>query len=295
MQTYADVFLSNGQFLAGLQSACIDLDKLQEYLGSEGNATIRKTLASAAPDEDGLAEVVTYSMIGTSTGRLVVESGPQVLTLPKKHRDIFCSGHRGGTVYQIDFISLEPRVARLVAELPTQRDVYESISGEIFAQELSRKEVKLAVLCALYGVSARRLSNMLAGKAIATEVIRQVKKYFAVGALVLRLREQLERCGYIENFYGRRLYLQNDSDNIMISHYLQSSAVDVALLGFSQMLSKFNGSGLEIKPLLVIHDALLVDVPPSQEQTFRELVSAGVTLDGLGSFPLSLDVVSRST
>ena len=290
---YAPTFISNGQFLSELRPACIDLDKLQGYLAAEDNATIRKTLISAVPEEGDLAERVTYSMVDTSTGRLVVRSGPQVLTLPKKYRDIFCSKHRGGTVYQVDFISLEPRVARLLSGTTVERDVYEAISREIFSGELERKEVKLAVLCALYGGSARRLSNMLSGRASAPTVIRKVRKYFAVVDLTTRLTAQLEKQGYIENFYGRRLHPTSDSKNLLISHFLQSTAVDVALKGFSQLVRQ-RCRGLRVDPLLVIHDALLLDVHPSDDEQFRRLVKEGVLLDGLGSFPLSLDVVSRS-
>lgn len=290
---YASTFISSARFLSELRPASIDIDRLQGYLAAEDNATIRTTLISAAPGEGDLAEKVTYSMVDTSTGRLVVRSGPQVLTLPKKYRDIFCSKHKGGTVYQVDFVSLEPRVARLISGAPSPQDVYEAISKEIFSGELERKEVKLAVLCALYGGSARRLSNMLSGRASAPDVIRKVRKYFAVADLTTRLTAQLEEQGYIENFYGRRLHPTSDSKNLMISHFLQSTAVDVALKGFSQLVQQ-HCRGLKVDPLLVIHDALLLDVHPSHDEQFKSLAKEGVLLDGLGSFPLSLDVVSRS-
>ena len=294
-ERYGDTFLANGEFLRGLEHARIDLNVLQGYMESEDNSTVRGTLASFVPGEDGYTETIGYSQIGTSTGRLIVKAGPQVLTLPKKYKDIIKSRYRDGKVYQVDFVALEPRVARLIAGGAIPRDIYEGISREMFEGELTREEVKLAVLCALYGISVRRLKNMLGDRVRPRQIIKKIRSYFGVDQLADRLRSQLGDRGYIDNFYGRRLALHDESENIMISHFLQSSAVDVALLGFSELISEAHCAGLKLHPLFIIHDALLVDVCSSADRAFEELVATGVQLDNLGSFPLSLDVVSRST
>jgi DNA polymerase I-like protein with 3'-5' exonuclease and polymerase domains len=291
---YGEIFIEGRTLLRNLSTAHINSVKLKQYLHDEINATNTKTLLSFTPNHEGVAYQPIYDQLSTSTGRLILKTGPQVLTLPKKYRDLIASRYSGGAIYQVDFISLEPRVARLISGKPVGRDVYSSISRSIFENRLTRDETKLAVLCALYGVSSARLKNMLGEKSDAVSVIRKIKEFFGTSELLKNMSAQISKRGYVENWYGRKLNVQNESRHVWISHFIQSTATDAALIGFHRLINKIEKNELRVHGIFVIHDAILLDAHPDDEASLHELVREGIDLDEMGIFPLSMDIISRA-
>jgi hypothetical protein len=291
-EAYASIFLAERQFLLGLKKASINSDKFKEYFKREQNATNLKCLKTFSPTGAPAAPPIVYNQNATSTGRLTVKSGPHILTLPKQYRDIIHPQEAEGEIWQIDFISLEPRVLKKISGGDVPHDLYSDIAIQIFDKELSRAQVKLAVLCALYGISEAKLVSMIKSSQQASSIIRKIKDYFQVPVLLKNLRLQLRRDGFIRNFFGRKLSIEKLAANIIISHYIQSTACDVALLGFKQLIEKTITCGLDITPLFVIHDALIVDVPGKYADLLKNLIEEGVTLEGLGNFPLDIEVIS---
>tara|TARA_Y100000310_G_scaffold278739_2_gene297423 strand:+ start:5465 stop:6685 length:1221 start_codon:yes stop_codon:yes gene_type:complete len=291
-EKYSEIFINERSFLLNLVGAQIDYQKYQEYFKAEKNATLLSCLKSFDPEKSGSAPTVLYYQSATSTGRLTVKTGPQILTLSRQYKDIIQSRKKQGEIWQIDFVSLEPHVARRCAELPSGRDIYADIAQDLFQSKLERKQVKMAVLCALYGISPGRLSTMLGKSMHATSVIKKIKDYFNVAETLQMLKKQFRSEGYIRNFFNRKLLIDRPANNVLISHYVQSTACDVALLGFKQLMEKSIKHGLEIDPLFVIHDAMIVDLPGDSMKPFKSIIDAGVELDELGNFPLSVEVIS---
>ena len=289
---YGPTYLEMRGLLQGLSRAKINGKLLEVYNTGESNGTLLKTLSTFRPDTAGFADCVVYNQLGTSTGRLVVKNGPHVLTLPKRYRDIMMSRYSSGSVCQVDFVSLEPRIARVISGRPATADIYSSIASTVFSGQLDRDEVKLAVLCALYGVSSRRLQNMLSGKLRASSVIKEIKEYFGVSRLLRGLKSQLKQNGHIENWNGRLLEIDNPSDHILISHFIQSTAVDVAMLGFNSIIDRSRAAGLRFEPTFIIHDALVVDIHSDDLSKFQKIVSSGVDVGELGNFPLELETIT---
>ena len=75
----------------------------------------------------------------------------------------------------------------------------------------------------------------------------------------------------------------------MISHYIQSTAVDTALLGFSRLMNVL--SPLGIMPIYVIHDAVVVDVPMDSIEKFYKICDEGINLP-LGQFKFDVTQLS---
>ena len=209
-------------------------------------------------------------------------------------RDLITSEYDGGEIIQLDFVSLEPRVARFISGNVPEMDVYSSISKELFQGMLSRDQAKLAVLCALYGASARRLQNMLGNDLNSVQVIQGVKKYFGVAKLTNQLTYALKDTGHMTNLFGRKLVPDRLDENVLVNHYIQSTSADVALLGFQNVMNELQDMGTSIKPLFVIHDALILDVSPSCSSKLRALAAKGIDVGGIGSFPLGLEVIRAS-
>lgn len=222
--------------------------------------TLNAMNSARVDSESGASSKIIYDRLATRTGRLKVKSGINVLTFPKSSRSLFKSSYRSGSVIAIDFKSIEARVAWTATGNPCEDDdIYEMINKKYFDSRLERSIVKIAVLSLLYGRGAKSLSENL-GCSIknAEKFIDLIKKKFDVGSVVSRLSSQFELEGYIRNFYSRRINLPDDKKHIMYNSYVQSTAVDVVLLGVMQMIERIDK---DIRPLFMIHDEIFFDCP----------------------------------
>jgi len=205
---------------------------------------------------------------GTKTGRLRVDSGPRVLTLSKQHRRILASKYPGGKIMSVDFISLEPRLALHAVGKKSAGDVYEDISRQ---SGEPRSKTKIATLSFLYGAAA--------SDGVGDKLKRYVREFFNVKELVRRIEECGERNGY-----GRPLHV--DEERLLIPHWVQSTAVDVCLLGFTSLAESLAGIA---DPLFLVHDAMFLDVPAENIEKLSGIISEGVMVSPYGRFPLSLN------
>ena len=291
---YNNLFIDERRFLLSLSRAFVDGSLLASYIRDEQNQTVRSTLTSFRPLLDSRTTPIRYNQSSTLTGRLTVQSGPQVLILPKKYRDIMTSRFSGGKVMQVDFVSLEPRVARLSTGNESGHDVYMQLSDELFNSSLTREQSKIAVLCALYGVSRSRLSKMLGKEFNASIVIDKIKNFFGVPKLLKEIKPELTVNSRFQNYFGRYIEPDRSDDGALINYYIQSSSADAALLGFINLKKKIDKLSLRCVPIFVIHDAMILDVHPDDEGKLSELLSCGVDISTLGSFPVTLSVISES-
>ena len=290
---YNGNFILQREFLLGLSRASIDGNKLTSYIGSEKNQTVISTLRTFMPHNDGYSGLCTYNQSATVTGRLTVASGPQVLILPKKYRDIMSSRYPCGKVFQVDFVSLEPRVARLSSGNISDDDVYMQLSHELFNSGLTREQCKIAVLCSLYGASKHKLSKMLGPSHDASYVISRIKKFFGVQDILKNIKPQLKQGACFRNYFGRIVQPDRSDDNALVNYYIQSSAVDAATLGFISLKKKINKLSLRCIPTFVIHDAMIVDVHKEDEEKFKELLCGGIDIPTLGEFPVTLSAITH--
>ena len=287
---YGDTFIIGRKVISHLSRASIDVRKHTACVQHERNPTLKKILSTFSPNKQYMAPTVQYSQVDTLTGRLVVESGPQVLTLPKKYRDILGSRYSNGKLLYIDFVSLEPRTALFASGRLPPQDIYHDISEQTFAGAVPRDTVKLAVFCALFGAGSARLSEVLPPDLglSPSQIITRIRQYFGADELTKTLRRQADSLGHTNNMFGRKIQLRDNSN--LLNHFLQSSAVDVAMLGFAQIIEKINK--LLALPIFVIHDALLLDCAAEDVQEVISLIKEGVTLPAVGQFPVSIDVIT---
>jgi hypothetical protein len=291
--SYGQTFMHERKFILGLSKAHVDKDKIRTCMASETNATVRSSLRTFFPKDDPpMTPPTKYSQVSTHTGRLTVTTGPQILTLPSRCRDIITSRFDGGEIVQVDFVSVEPRLARLVMGRVPKNDVYQEICDTLFSSDIDRKTAKIAVLCALYGASTVRLQRILGEGFDARTIVRKLRDYFGVDALGVRLRSEVAETGAIVNWFGRKIHVERTSTNVLVNNYIQSSAVDVALLGFRDLMERMREMGLETTPIFLIHDALVLDVPSREGNLVRETAALGINVPNIGNFPLKVDVIS---
>jgi hypothetical protein len=289
---YIETLMLGQEVHLGLSRALIDESLIRRYMdeSSSGPSTI-SSLKSFIPDTSGMAKAIRYTQTKTSTGRLIVEDGPSILTLAARHRDILKSKYSGGRIVQLDFVSLEPRVCRYVMGHDAPPDIYHHISHEILNGHHDRKVIKLAVLCSLYGVSLKKLAGMLGSEREARTVVRSVRKYFSVDRLEQKLRGELVISKSITNHYGRPLKTDVFDAHVLVSHFIQSTSVDVALLGFRKVLEEIKNIECAIDPIFIIHDAILFDVDSKGAEILKNIAGSGITID-MGHFPMTMDIIS---
>lgn len=259
---YYEVAWSAGsRVLSSLRPSLIDVEGFnvasQQNPGSPG-------LESFRPKRSGYTHPVTYDRFATRTGRLTVVEGPNILILKKDLRRLLKSTFDGGTVAYLDFRALEARIVLAEAgRYSEEEDIYQDVSDRQFKGILPRDVVKVAVLAELYGISRGSLKSKLGvSDQKLDSFIGIIRDYFQVEELRKRLKHQLTDAGMIENRFGRPLTIPEGQDNLLINTYAQSSGVDVSLLGFDAVLKSLGGEG--IRPLFVLHDAMILDVHPDR-------------------------------
>lgn len=286
--------------LRSLQRANMDVEAMATAsMLAPRNAYVLETFK---PSKDGTAAPVTYNRFGTLTGRCTVASGPSILTLKKEHRSVIRSSYGArGKVMSIDFSSVEPRVALYEAGGKCDgEDLYTSIAADVGYQ---RDVVKAAVISELYGRSVWTLKQSLKEhrveemKGISVErikaalgtddLLRRIKDRFDTKGLLKRAKEQFIKDGYIVNHYGRKVKVDEPLDHVLVNYYMQSTAADVALLGFSELVSHMPSS---VRPLYLIYDALIIDVPIEYVEQVMKVTSVAVP-GFVQEFPLSINEI----
>lgn len=281
---YFKTYVDSQDVFRRLVPASINRKVCEEILKKEDNSIVKNILDSS---KDARALIPQYDRSSTKTGRLVVKGGPQVLTLKKEYRNIFIPSSKGSKIYEVDFSSLEPRVAANISRDHVGADVYSSFI-EHYGIRITREAAKLAVLCAMYGAGNATLKSQLKKQGLDTSpdyLIKKVKEYFGVSDLVKKLRAQLSTSGMIFNYFGRPINVDDNRDSLLLNNYLQSTAVDVALLGFSKFCQEL---GDKVLPLFIIHDALFFEAKDIDFAEICEYLSNGFSIESFGNFPLKI-------
>ena len=260
---YFESWSKINDFLNSLKPALIDKQALESTMHDK-NAETSRALLSFMPDESGFSKKVVYNTSDSLTGRMKVVSGPQVLTAAQEVRSCIRSTFEGGQVLLVDFRSVEPRIAMIYTGQSAPDDVYSDLMEEF--PDLTRKAAKLATLVALYGGAAGRLSEVVGDPGSARKAIDFTKSHFRVDRLNMELESQAKR-DIVRNVLGRPLREATKNPRIRVNHFLQSSAADLAPLLYAELCDKFKGT---IRPLFMIHDALIVDLPHHLSEDFKK-------------------------
>ena len=105
----------------------------------------------------------------------------------------------------------------------------------------------------------------------------EISSFFSID----KLTEKYLNDKKLFNFYGRPL--SPEDDRLRLSYFIQSTAVDIALLGFSDFISTFN-----IIPYFMIHDNLVFECSKEfyEQLSNRDLY---VDIERIGRFYLELN------
>lgn len=277
--SYVNRMIDKNNLLSNLSTYDLDYKVLNFVLIKEKNTSLSNVLKSFKKSDR-----VSYEENSTLTGRLINKPDtPSILTLPRKYRTIFKSqwSHEG-TLMMVDFSSLEPRIAKKLTSKENYKDIYEEINN-LSGETLDRSVIKRAVISTLYG-STTSLDNISKEK---TESLMNLCKEFFNYQKILDLAcNDFKEEKFRLNYFGRPIWnLLEEKPHTVLNNFIQSTAVDVALEGFSKLISNVDVDAC--RPIFIIHDAIVFDVHNSYKSKLVNIVKEGYNCSKLGHFPLT--------
>jgi hypothetical protein len=121
---------------------------------------------------------------------------------------------------------------------------------------------------------------------------KKIKDYFKFNQAVQPLIESAESSGSIHNFYGRKIMADSLLPGKLFNLLVQSTGVDASLLGFSSFVRAAIEKQIEIRPLFVLHDALIIDCPDSSVHRIDEAIKCAEVIKGFEiNFPIKKTIL----
>ena len=182
----------------------------------------------------------------------------------------------------IDFKNLEPRIVKKILGEDAENDIYNEILNKLdFKEEIDRSLIKKAVISVMYGKSSPIEGISLNRSSV---ILETTKNYFNLHK-IYEIANVKYYNKYRRNFFGRPILNYNEEKvNKVINNYIQSSAVDLAMMYFNDLLDRFDMN--LVKPCFIIHDAFVVDVHKDYLSSFIKITEDGYNNKKLGIFPV---------
>jgi len=261
----------------------------------------------------------SFNQTVASTGRLS-SSDPNLQNIPIRRelgRDIRRGfiPRKGWLFLAADYSQIELRLLAHLSSDPAFVDAFNS-GGDIHRQTASiifgvpvpdvtsemRARAKTINFATIYGQGAHALSRQLkisnaeAREFIATyfERFRGVRRY--LDSMVEHAREH----GYVETIFHRRRYIPELRDrNFNIRAFgertaanspIQGSAADLIKIAMIRIAAALRGSAMQSRMLLQVHDELVFEFPPQEQDALVALVRHEMEHAAELSVPLVVDV-----
>jgi len=277
LKNYKEKLLCYLELNKELEPFYVDFKVYNFLVAKESNETLKASLKS-------FRNKINYNFSSTTTGRLTCkENTANILTLPKKYRNIFESKWKSeGSLLMIDFSSLEPRIAKKLTSKENYKDIYEEIKS-LTEENLDRSVIKRAVISTLYG-SSTSLDNISKEK---TDHLIKICKDFFDYEKIFEMADTLYSEGCRKSYFGRPLWNKDETrKHVIVNNYIQSTAVDVSLSFFLELIDKAKTE--YCRPIFIIHDAIVFDVHNDHKNNLVNLVEKGYNCPELGYFPLEI-------
>lgn len=311
---YNNIYSKTKEVFDYLQPAKINVPQFKLWIDKNPDTLPESWL----PNKQGYLEIPKYTLCDSITGRMTIKSGPNILLLPKELRTQLLTSRHGinGSLWYIDFVSLEPRVALVLKNLGAQNQLdssssvpligylplptiskennqlaFSNLPVDIYAlalrelklsQTITREILKQIVLPQIYGQSkANTIENLEKNKIHRPEeVVDMVNDFFGIDTIRHMLFLELQKNGYkfIRTFYGRHVCPEDSKPYRLFNYWVQSLSVDIALLGFRNIVKKIHTvPGLKdyVTPIFFIHDAMILDIHKDFEHIVSKLCNVG--------------------
>jgi DNA polymerase-1 len=270
---------------------------------------IRETKKLGTTVEGLIAEIAADGRIHThfaqtvaATGRLS-STGPNLQNIPvrteegRRIRNCFIAGKGYSSLLTADYSQIEMRImahlsndSKLLAAFTSGEDLHATIASEIFGVKPNevdpemRRQIKAMSYGLAYGLSSYGLSAQLDITPPAAQDLmdRYFERFGGIRDYLKTVVEDARKVGYTETIMGRRRYLpdlMNDNrarrevaERMALNAPIQGSAADIIKIAMLNVNNAIEKQKLKSRLLLQIHDELIVEVSPGEEEIITALV-----------------------
>ncbi|MBF4462402.1 MULTISPECIES: DNA polymerase I [unclassified Rathayibacter] len=276
------------------------LGLLLEHRDATKLRQIIETLEKSVTDDGRIH--TSYDQTGTATGR-ISSNDPNLQNIPvrsevgRRIRTAFVHGEAASTLLTADYSQIEMRImahlsgdAGLIEAFHSGEDLHRFVGSRIFGvapadvSSAMRNKVKAMSYGLAYGLSAFGLSKQL--RISSAEAKQLMTDYFVrFGAVRDYLRsvvEQARETGYTETIFGRRRpfpelqsanrVLRDNAERAALNSPIQGSAADIMKRAMIGVQSDLDERALASRMLLQVHDELIFDVAPGEEEVLESIV-----------------------
>lgn len=313
-------FSTNADSLATLyeQTQHPFLAKLLEHRDVTKIEQISQTLIKSIDQQATIH--TTYSLVGTSTGRLSSEN-PNLQNIPIKSprgqrlRAAFVPDSDHTDLLTADYSQIEMRIMAhlseddgLIEAFRSGEDLHNYVGARIYGvapKEVTpqmRSKVKAMSYGLVYGLSEYGLARQL--KISNAEAKQLMSDYFArFGGVRRYLSGVVDRAkadGHTTTIYGRRrpfpdlnskiFQVRENARRAALNAPIQGTAADILKLAMIAIDRNMVGQEMSSRLLLQVHDELVFSVAPGELEALRQLVVSEMTTVATLSVPLDVHV-----
>lgn len=262
----------------------------------------------------------TFHQNIAATGRLS-SNNPNLQNIPtrteegRRIRSAFRASDGFESLMTADYSQIEMRIMAhlsedegLIEAFRSGEDLHRYVASKVFdvspedVDGAMRSKTKAVSYGLAYGLSAFGLARQLRISQGEATALRD--GYFErFGGVRDYLRESVEKAraiGYTETILGRRRPLpdltsdnrqrRENAERVALNSPIQGSAADIIKLAMLRVDEGLREAGLTSRVLLQVHDELVLDVAPGEEEQLREVVAAGMGSAYELSVPLEVGI-----
>ena len=287
-----------------LQELALDHPLPKVLLEYRGLAKLKSTYTDKLPKmvNANTGRVHTcYNQAVAITGRLA-SSEPNLQNIPvrtqegRRIREAFIAPE-GSHIVSADYSQIELRIMAHLSQdegmlyaFSNNEDIHRATAGEIFGvpkdevDHEQRRYAKVINFGLIYGMSAFGLAQNLniERSAAASYIERYFARYPGVRLYMQNTRELARAQGYVETFFGRRLWVPEiNSPNHMrragaeraaINAPMQGTAADLIKLAMIAVDKWLIDEKLQTKLVMQVHDELVLEVPDNELELVKTML-----------------------
>ena len=305
-----------------LQELALDYPLPKVLIEHRGLAKLKSTYTDKLPvmiNRTTKRIHTSYNQSGTATGRLS-SSDPNLQNIPVRNaegrrvRQAFIPA-KGSKMVAADYSQIELRIMAHLSEDPSLlaafaagQDIHRATAAEVFSTHPEqvtidqRRSAKAINFGLIYGMSAFGLAKQLnIGRKQAAEYIdTYFDRYPGVLNYMNSVRSSAAEAGYVETYFGRRLYLpeinsrngmrRQAAERTAINAPMQGTAADIIKLAMISVDDWLQNSDLRSVMIMQVHDELVLEVPEDELQVVSEGLMQRMESAATLKVPLLVDV-----
>lgn len=286
-----------------LEKLATEYPIVTDILEYRGLTKLKSTYADGlATYIDGTGKIHTsLNQTITATGRISstepnLQNIPMRMELGRRIRKVFVP-QEGNIFLDADYSQIELRVLahmsqdeQLIEAYQMDADIHRITASKVFhtpfeeVTDLQRRNAKAVNFGIVYGISSFGLSQDLSitPKEAAAYIEQYFETYPKVKDFLNRMVEDTKKAGYCTTMFGRRRpvpeinasnFMQRSfGERVAMNSPIQGTAADIMKIAMIKVWKAFKEEKLQSKLILQVHDELLIETVPKEEEAVRRIL-----------------------